>query len=243
MSSRRFPRFSLQEAIDRVRKVYHEEASRPFNDEVAVKHMGYAGISGASKTMLGAVRGYGLIVGRATDMKVSQDAVIILVDEQAEDQSERREALLRCLQSNSLYAELLERFGNSSSEMNVAAYLQKSQGLSPSSASQAAKSFKDSLVIVFSDDEDYESNAEAGDNPTASPPVNSGGKAQPASVLPEEANTRQETFTLAGSKSVTIQFPNQMSAEDYEDFRDWLKILERKVGRSVVNEEKDDGEN
>lgn len=45
---------------------------------------------------------------------------------------------------------------------------------------------------------------------------------------------RQETFTLEGSKSVTIQFPDQMSPEDYEDFKDWLAILERKVGRTVA---------
>ncbi len=52
--------------------------------------------------------------------------------------------------------------------------------------------------------------------------------------LPPVGETmRQETFTL-DTGEVTIQWPSEMTKESFEDFQDWLKILERKIGRAVV---------
>lgn len=45
---------------------------------------------------------------------------------------------------------------------------------------------------------------------------------------------RQEVFTLKEDEGdITIQFPATLSAESFEDFKDWLEILKRKVNRSV----------
>ena len=44
---------------------------------------------------------------------------------------------------------------------------------------------------------------------------------------------RQEVFALTEG-DVTIQWPEVLSADSFQDFDDWLAILKRKIKRSVV---------
>ena len=49
------------------------------------------------------------------------------------------------------------------------------------------------------------------------------------------ADMRQETFTLSESE-ILIQFPSNMTMDDYEDLEGWLEILKRKIKRSIKTE-------
>lgn len=49
---------------------------------------------------------------------------------------------------------------------------------------------------------------------------------------PAKHPMRQDIFSLPEG-TVTIQWPTSLSAESIQDFRDWLKIVERKVARSI----------
>lgn len=53
---------------------------------------------------------------------------------------------------------------------------------------------------------------------------------------PKGAGMRQEIFTVAEG-DVTIQWPERLSADSLEDFKDWLHILERKITRSSLPRE------
>jgi hypothetical protein len=50
-----------------------------------------------------------------------------------------------------------------------------------------------------------------------------------------------ETFVLSEG-SVTIQWPSALSPDSFEDFKDWLQLLERRVKRSVKAEKASEGE-
>jgi hypothetical protein len=50
---------------------------------------------------------------------------------------------------------------------------------------------------------------------------------------PKGVGMRQEVFALAEG-DVTIQWPERMSQDSLEDFKDWLRILERKITRSAL---------
>jgi len=52
-------------------------------------------------------------------------------------------------------------------------------------------------------------------------------------VVPLKAGTRQDVFSL-DEGTVRIEWPEPLSAESFEDLRDWLDILKRKIGRSVT---------
>src|SRR5882724_1425513 len=51
-----------------------------------------------------------------------------------------------------------------------------------------------------------------------------------------EKGMRHEIFSMTEGQ-VAIEWPAVLSKESFEDFKDWLKILERKIGRSVVGKE------
>lgn len=53
---------------------------------------------------------------------------------------------------------------------------------------------------------------------------------------PIGVNMRQDTFTLQGQGEILIQFPSAITKEDFEDFTDYIDILKRKIGRSVIKE-------
>lgn len=58
-------------------------------------------------------------------------------------------------------------------------------------------------------------------------------------VKPAGAGQKQDVFSLDEGPAV-IQWPANMSAESFEDFQDWLKLLVKKVGRAYKTKP-DDG--
>jgi len=58
----------------------------------------------------------------------------------------------------------------------------------------------------------------------------------PALPLPSKQTMRQDIFSLAEG-TVSIQWPTPLSPESIEDLKDWLKIVERKIARSVASNE------
>lgn len=59
----------------------------------------------------------------------------------------------------------------------------------------------------------------------------------PVLIPPQKQNMRQDIFSLAEG-TVTIQWPTPLSAESVQDLKEWLRIVERKISRSVVVAEK-----
>jgi hypothetical protein len=55
-------------------------------------------------------------------------------------------------------------------------------------------------------------------------------------MVPSKQSMRQDIFSLTEG-TVTIQWPTPLSQESIQDLQDWLKIVERKITRSVVSTE------
>ena len=152
--SPRYPGIDLQEAVEKVARIFEAEHDSPMSGEVAVGHLGYGSLNGASLMMLSALRKYGLLEGRAEQTRVSKDAITIIADAEVSDQTERQEALRRALVTNSIFAKLYSRFGPTASEPNIKSYLLKS-GFKPDAAMTAARSYLDSVAFVQQEADDY----------------------------------------------------------------------------------------
>ncbi|MPM46956.1 hypothetical protein SDC9_93663 [bioreactor metagenome] len=57
----------------------------------------------------------------------------------------------------------------------------------------------------------------------------------PSGVAQKGVGMRQEVFALAEG-DVTIQWPETLSPDSFQDFEDWLAILKRKIKRSVSDQ-------
>lgn len=102
-----YPATSLRQAVENTKKLYEKDRQSWTASEVAVKHLGYSGLSGSSRTTLSAMKKFGLIEYRGGDLRVTELGMAILLPTTPE---EAGEALEKCLHSPKIYSELYEEY-------------------------------------------------------------------------------------------------------------------------------------
>jgi len=237
------PAHDLEESIDRVSAIYRIEGRNSFSGAIAVMHMGYNGLNGASRRALGAVRAFGLLEGRGEQLRVSDEAVLIIADAGAEDQQERKEALLRALCHNRVFADLYEHFAGQVSASLVSAFLQKKYRFKPVTADSTAGVYQRSAAMLQADavpaGHSETQSVEKG-KPSHSEPVEQGGDVEAESAghlspYKQSVESRRDSFTLENGTAY-LSWPTEMSAGEFEDFTDWLILEHRKISRKVKGE-------
>jgi len=237
------PAHDLEESIDKAGAIYRMEGRNSFSGADAVVHMGYNGLNGASRRALGAVRAFGLVEGRGQQLKVSDDAVLIIADAEAEEQRERKEALLRAICHNRVFSDLYEQFAGQGSLSQVSGFLQKKYRFKPVTADSTAEVYQRSLSMLHSSSAVTERlGSEAAEEfhlPTAHSAGNEEGPESDFSTahspIMQSAESRRDSFTL-GNGTATLTWPMGMSTEEFEDFTDWLILEHRKISRNVKSE-------
>ena len=153
MSAKRSPNcpaHDLQSSIEMTSQIYANRGRSSFTGEEAVRLLGYNGLNGASRRALGAVRAFGLVVGRGQELKVSDDAIRIIADADAEDQVERQAALFRVLSHNRIFSDLYEMFAFRAAQRELSAYLQTNYHFKPSAADRTANLYRESVGLIGS---------------------------------------------------------------------------------------------
>jgi hypothetical protein len=143
-----YPATSLPDAVERVRQVFETEHRTPIAKEALAEVLGYSGLNGASLRVIAALSSYGLLEHVDGDYRVSDLAMQVL---HPETDTERAAALKEALKSPSLFAELLERYGNSTpGKENLRTYLVR-RGFSTKAANAASSAYLDSVEFALSD--------------------------------------------------------------------------------------------
>lgn len=116
-----YPQFALPKAIAGARKIFAADRRSVIDREVAQKHIGYSGQSGAADKALATLLHFGLVerVGKG-QVRVSQCAVDII---HPDGEQARRCALMDAAFRPQIYKDLRERFGNHVSETALHSYL------------------------------------------------------------------------------------------------------------------------
>ena len=116
-----YPSTSLQKALDMARKVFDADRRNPIDREVAAKHIGYSGLSGASEKALASLAHYNLVekTGKG-ELRVTQLAVDALLPDRPAD---RIEALREAGTSPQIFKDLRARFPDGVSEEALKSYL------------------------------------------------------------------------------------------------------------------------
>lgn len=116
-----YPQFALPKALAGARKIFEADRRSVIDREVAQKHIGYSGQSGAADKALASLLHFGLLerVGKG-QVRVSQRAVDIIHPESEQD---RRRALTDAAFQPQIYKDLRERFGDHVSETALRSYL------------------------------------------------------------------------------------------------------------------------
>lgn len=149
-----YPQLSLEDALQRVNKVYEAENSHKAHREVIAKVLGYSSLNGTSLGLIGALNRYGLLEADGDGLKVSRDALDILLLPEGDPQ--RAEALQMCAFAPRVFADLHDNFGVSlPSETHLRHYLLTKQKFLPKAADEVIRIFRENLDFVKAQSGEY----------------------------------------------------------------------------------------
>ena len=145
--SPRAPSFSLDDAIERTRKVYEKERLHAAPSDVIAQNIGYKGAnSGAALSALASLRYYGLLDRpREGHLAVSKDFENYLY---APDAELKQSLLNKWIRTPAVFLEIIEKYGESLPSDATLRFDLIGQGFNPTAAEALIPIFKRSAELV-----------------------------------------------------------------------------------------------
>ena len=203
-----YPQLSLEDALQRVNKVYEAGNSHKADKEVIAKVLGYSSLNGTSLGLIGALNRYGLLDADGDGLKVSSDAIDILL--LPEGEGRRVEALQRCAFAPRVFADLHENFGVSlPSETHLRHYLTTKQKFLLKAADEVIRIYRENSEFIKAQSGEY-----SRDNST-------NGQQQPSEAMmrtpgPQANNSNSAAYNGRVSPSLELAGNSSRGRDNYE---------------------------
>ncbi len=144
-----YPAYGLGGALARAKQLFDAHSKRQITADEAVRTWGYKGLSGPSARALAGLRHYGLIEGGNNALRLSRDAITILVSE--ESSPDRLGALQNVARQPKIFQKIMEEFHSSEnlpSDGAIRSYLLRSTDLGQSAASEVVEAFIETVNLA-----------------------------------------------------------------------------------------------
>lgn len=239
-----YPNLPLEDVIELARKIHDADRQNPIDRETAVRHLGFAGQSGASDRALSALMHFQLAEKvQKGEIRITDLALQII---HPDSPKERREAIRTVGFSPSLFQELRARYPDAPpSKDGLSSYLTRS-GFASAAVGPATKAYLETCHFLQREgayaendtgqtdavmDADPETNSESGQRSTTAPPTedrHSGSRHHQTILTPDENNLNKINMNIQG---------NLVHLEALLDWKG-LQMLKRKIaGLEVLLEE------
>lgn len=250
MRSPNYPSISLQDAIERVNKIYLKTQKHQTDPLVIAQILGYTSLNGGSITVISNLKKYGLLDDVGKQLKVSHDALSILFD--PKDSAAYAEAIRTAALAPALFLEMHNLYGITPPSDEVLKSFLIKKGFSHTAVDAPIRSYRDTMELVAALPDEYNekpdvkgddnlnmNQEQAGNVPKKAPEVGGNPPNDAASNLltlgvNAKNDMRQDVFSL-DEGTVVLQWPAQMSADSYEDFESWIQLQLRKIKRSITS--------
>lgn len=233
-----YPILNLADAIERIRTVFDEIARRRVGDEDVAKALGYGALHGKSRSVVSALKKYGLLEPSGDGFRVSDDAMDIIT--LPSDHPNRARAMRDAALRPTLFAELYETYGDEPpGDSLLKNYLYK-KNFNPKVADEVIRLYRDTMDLVSRKIEAYT----AADEPTdeqqgeqmqqsrektggGATPLGGAGGFAPGVVAGSFA--RQQHYGLSADCDVYLLFDGEPTKEDIGTLKDYLEIFEKRL--------------
>jgi hypothetical protein len=217
------PQIGFLEAIEKGRTVYRKVHTSTAAKSVIAEELGYKGISGASLSMIGALRQYGILEGSKEAMRVTEDAVAYYELDEGE---EKQQATLRMAFKPVLLGEMRSQFGVSiNSEANLKHWLIK-KGFLPKAAEDIIRVYKENITLAAGEQSGYS----GGEEPPMTPPV----------ITPPPPKTtfgvQTYAFPLSPDTRAELTLKGTITADDLNMLRDNIELTIKALTRDAKKE-------
>ncbi len=143
-----YPQLSVAQSLDRVSKIYDKEHTHIIPAEVAAAALGYTSLNGTSKSILSALRKYGLLDSSGEGYRVSDDAVTII--ELPSEDPQRIEAIRRSALRPSVFQMLHDKYGITLPSDGTLRHFLVQNSYQSDGANQVIKVYKETLDYLNS---------------------------------------------------------------------------------------------
>lgn len=149
-----YPRLSLAGAIEQVDRVYKKERTHKTSKEAVAEALGYTSLNGASMAKIGTLKQYGLLEEDTDGMRVSQDAVALIM--LPEGDPERVTALQKVAFTPRLFSELRDEYGETLPSDVSLRYALIKRGFGEKAANDVIRAYRDTLELVSEEAAEYD---------------------------------------------------------------------------------------
>lgn len=229
-----YPALTLEQAIARAQQLYDNENRHYAPIASAISCWGYGAKSSGGKLAVSALLNFGLIESKGSnesrEVKITDRAFTIIHDPSQEN---RLIAIKEAAYSPKIYAELLTKWPPNElpSDKTISFYLLKEKGFNPNTVDAFISDFKETVRFANLSSSDNMSLQET-ETTKGGNMLGTGSAKLP---LSSKAIMMQDTFSFDEGQ-VVLQWPSNMKAESFEDFKMWLELQIRKIKRSVKSE-------
>lgn len=141
-----YPKVDLGEALSLARKIYEGAHTGPFDKDTGYLLMGYSGENGRSLSAISALKKFGLLEGKGTELRITPFALSIL---EPSSPYEKQSAINAAAKLPELYREILERYGRAPvSDEVLRAFLIRERGFAASGSEEFIKAFRTTMSLV-----------------------------------------------------------------------------------------------
>mgnify|MGYP006437255605 CR=1 FL=1 len=219
-----YPVIDLGDAVDKVRRIYESERNHTASRQVLAVAMGYAGITGSSAKMLAALKKYGLLEGRGESLRVSEDALAILLAPTNSD--ERKQAIERCAFTPELFQRIRSQYDDQMPSRENLRYFLAKQGFSAQGVEAVVTNYaktleflQDNTASVRPGSASHSLELTVPSTPGSAPIV----REQPDEELKQEMVEEKLEYRISRSARVELRFHGPVTRESIEKL---IKLLE-----------------
>lgn len=246
-----YPADGLEACIEWAKKIYAAEKKAVISSAIAVKHMGYSGISsGAARVSLSSMKKFGLVSEEGAErIRLTDDAVRLVI---APDDEIRLPILRNLAQKPEIIKELLNEYGSELPSNESLKYrLVSDRGFGEAAADAFIKALRETVRVAKLDQLDNASPSEAMPRDNSQPsiqqpttaPVDPVRRNTPAAGMQSQsirgAVVSKQHAELSDGTQVDLQIAGPFGADVLEELLQylelWTKVLKKRSVASSQN--------
>lgn len=225
--SREYPAINLRKAVDLARRIYEKDRWAESPVAVAVKHMGYGGLNGVSRTSLSALKKYGLLeyLGSGDNLRVKLSDLSKKIFTPV-NEDETAEAIWEAMCLPQINAEVLEKYPNWQlpSPETFANVLERDFRMQHGAANSYIADLNESLEFARSYKRSEGQSEEANEEKVAPPPESVPGIVQRHPSKMELAPEGTIRVQMPGSPTCVV-LPEKLETKEAHRILKWLRTV------------------
>ena len=235
--SPRYPSVALPEAIELARRIHSKDGMHKMPRDVAVIHMGYSSMNGASAKVLASVVQYGLLEGAGKNqVRLTNRALDVL---HPQSDADRLMAIMAAASEPRVFAEITKNYPDRvPSEATLSAYLMRQQFTASAIPTVCSAYIKTRAYAEEAGESESHGEVEP-DVPTSESgePLRENDmqmaarEAAPTTPPPMPGAWRESVQLDSGEASITL--PADLTLEAFEDFKEWMTFVQKRLERRI----------